>query len=43
MVNALKDCVILTGNDLEIAIDLCPDLTRDELFSKFTDDFQISE
>ena len=27
--------------DLEIAIDLCPDLTRDELFSKFTDDFQM--
>jgi predicted Rossmann fold flavoprotein len=26
--------------DLEIAVDLCPDLSREELFERFTDDFQ---
>ena len=27
--------------DLEIAVDLCPDISRDELFDKFTSDFQM--
>jgi hypothetical protein len=27
--------------DLEIAVDLCPDISRDELFDKFTSDFQV--
>ena len=27
--------------DIEIAIDLCPDFTRDELSEKFTNDFQL--
>jgi hypothetical protein len=28
------------GIDLEIAVDLCPDISRDELFDRFTSDFQ---
>ena len=27
--------------DLEIGIDLCPDISREELFDKFTSDFQV--